>query len=125
MWLPAMVMSPSPAPLPLPDRIILVTVLVTRNVTRMARNIHTIGSSEVPVPTVSRTLEASGTEALAASLVTAPPPTSTAWSLESMQGGIRFTGPAPWFIVRYGRSGGAAGGAGLFNHVWVSERRRD
>src|ERR1700733_14046518 len=34
---------PRPAPAPLPDRISLVTVLVSRNVTRIATNIHIIG----------------------------------------------------------------------------------
>ena len=34
---------PSPAPPPLPDRISLVTILVMRKVTRMARNIHIMG----------------------------------------------------------------------------------
>src|ERR1700734_2616015 len=43
---------PSPAPAPLPDRIVLVTILVTRKVTRIARNIHIIGCSvRSPRPT--------------------------------------------------------------------------
>src|SRR3984885_10414662 len=50
MWLPPSVTLPSPAPPPLPDRIVLVTILVMRKVTRMPRNNHIMGFSESSPP---------------------------------------------------------------------------
>src|ERR1700733_4337927 len=46
MCWPAIRTLPSPAPAPLPDRISLVTILVMRKVTSIARNIHIMGRSE-------------------------------------------------------------------------------
>ena len=65
-----------PGPAAVPDLISLVTVLVTRKVTRMARNIHIMGCSPraPPALTVSFTPEASEGTALAASTRTAPSP---------------------------------------------------
>src|SRR5690349_915544 len=60
MWLPAIWTLPSPARPPLPDRISRVTILVTRKVTRIARNIHIMGCSETSHrPTVMFTLDGS------------------------------------------------------------------
>jgi hypothetical protein len=50
MWVPAICMLPRPAPPPRPERISLVTVLVMRKVTSIARNIHIIGRSADPLP---------------------------------------------------------------------------
>src|ERR1700722_7544499 len=55
-----MLRLPSPALPPLPDRMSLVTVLVMRNVTRIARNIHIMGCREDPAPTVIFAPEADG-----------------------------------------------------------------
>src|SRR5579862_866594 len=67
--LPSLIRSPAP------DRISLVTVLVTRNVIRMARNIHIIGRSDgPPAPTVSFTPESSEGTGPAASTRTASSP---------------------------------------------------
>jgi hypothetical protein len=75
MCWPAIWTLPSPAPAPLPDLINLVTVLVTRNVINIARNIHIMGCSvEPPAPTEIFTPEASEAAEEAASTGTTSSP---------------------------------------------------